>query len=77
MPGLSDGTHAGYELRAGARRGGRSSELTQIMLEIALRSGDFVPDVLVVDHDPKFTSRLFKPLRSSQNAGALALLSGV
>ena len=27
---------------------------------MALRSGDGIPDVLVVDHDPKFTSALFK-----------------
>ena len=30
--------------------------------EMALRSGDGIPDVLVVDHDPKFTSALFKEL---------------
>ena len=27
---------------------------------MALRSGDGVPDVLVVDHDPKFTRKLFR-----------------
>ena len=27
---------------------------------MALLSGDGIPDVLVVDHDPKFTSALFK-----------------
>jgi hypothetical protein len=27
---------------------------------MALRSGDGIPDVLVVDHDPKFTSNLFR-----------------
>lgn len=28
--------------------------------DTALRSGDGIPDVLVVDHDPKFTSNLFR-----------------
>ena len=31
----------------------------QTLLDHSLRSGDGVPDVLVVDHDPKFTSQLF------------------
>ena len=30
------------------------------MLEMTLRTEDGVPDVLVVEHDPKFTSALFK-----------------
>ena len=37
-----------------------AADAAQIILEMALRSGDGVPDVLVVDHDPKFTSKLFK-----------------
>jgi transposase InsO family protein len=37
-----------------------STEAAQIILEVALRSGDGIPDVLVVDHDPKFTSTLFR-----------------
>ena len=32
----------------------------QTLLDHSLRSGDGVPDVLVVDHDPKFTSQLFR-----------------
>jgi transposase InsO family protein len=32
----------------------------RIVLEMALRSGDGVPGVLVADHDPKFTSNLFR-----------------
>ena len=31
----------------------------RIVLKMALRSGDGIPDVLVVDHDPTFTSALF------------------
>ena len=31
----------------------------QTLLDHSLRSGDGVPDVLVVDHDLKFTSQLF------------------
>jgi len=37
-----------------------SADAAQIILEMALRSGDGIPDVLVVDHDPKFTSSLFR-----------------
>jgi hypothetical protein len=39
-----------------------AADAAQIILEMALRLGDGVPDVrvLVVDHDPKFTSKLFQ-----------------
>ena len=37
-----------------------AADAAQIILEMALRSGDGIPDVLVVDHDPKFTSGLFR-----------------
>ena len=37
-----------------------STEAAQIILEMALRSSDGIPDMLVVDHDPKFTSSLFR-----------------
>jgi hypothetical protein len=37
-----------------------AADAARIILEMALRSGDGVPDVLVVDHDPKFTSALFR-----------------
>ena len=37
-----------------------AADAAQIILEMALRSGDGIPDVLVVDHDPKFTSTLFR-----------------
>ncbi len=30
------------------------------ILDIALRPGDGMPDVLVVEHDPKFTSTMFR-----------------
>ena len=36
-----------------------AADAAKVILEMALRSGDGVPDVLVVDHDPKFTSTLF------------------
>ena len=32
----------------------------QTLLDHSLQSGDGVPDVLVVDHDPKFSSQLFR-----------------
>ncbi len=31
-----------------------------MILEMALRSGDGIPDVLVLDHDPKFTSTMLR-----------------
>ena len=37
-----------------------AADAARIVLDMALRSGDGIPDVLVVDHDPKFTSALFK-----------------
>ena len=45
----------------------------QTLLDHSLRSGDCVPDVLVVDHDPKFTSQLF---REFTKAIGLALIVG-
>ena len=37
-----------------------AADAARIILDMALRSGDGIPDVLVVDHDPKFTSNLFR-----------------
>ena len=37
-----------------------AADAAAIILEMALRSGDGIPDTLVVDHDPKFTSNLFR-----------------
>ena len=37
-----------------------AADAARIILDMALRSGDGIPDVLVVDHDPKFTSTLFR-----------------
>jgi len=37
-----------------------AADAARIILDMALRSGDGIPDVLVVDHDPKFTSTLFQ-----------------
>jgi hypothetical protein len=37
-----------------------AEDAAQIILDMALRSGDGVPDILVVDHEPKFTSALFR-----------------
>ena len=37
-----------------------AADAARIILETVLRSVDGIPDVLVVDHDPKFTSALFK-----------------
>ena len=37
-----------------------AADAAKHILDMALRSGDGIPDVLVVDHDPKFTSNLFR-----------------
>ena len=37
-----------------------AADAAAIILEMTLRSGDGIPDTLVVDHDPKFTSNLFR-----------------
>jgi hypothetical protein len=37
-----------------------AAQAAQVILDMVLRSGDGVPDVLVVDHDPKFTSAVFQ-----------------
>ena len=37
-----------------------AADAARIVLEMALRFEDGIPNVLVVDHDPKFTSALFK-----------------
>ncbi len=47
------------------------ADAARIILEMALRSGDGVPDVLVVDHDPKFTSKLFKEFTRSIGSSLL------
>jgi hypothetical protein len=41
---------------------------TRIIHDMCLRSGDSFPDVLVVDHDSKFTSK-FPDLRQGQTQG--------
>ena len=48
-----------------------AADAARIILEMALRSGDGVPDVLVVDHDPKFTSKLFKEFTRSIGSSLL------
>ena len=37
-----------------------AAEAAEIIRDMCLRSGDGFPDVLVVDHDPKFTSDVFR-----------------
>ena len=47
-----------------------AAEAARIILEMGLSSGAGIPDVLVVDHDPKFTSDVFRAL-TRQGAGFL------
>ncbi len=37
-----------------------AADTTAILRDMCLRSGDGFPDVLVVDHDSKFTSEMFR-----------------
>ena len=37
-----------------------AAAVAQTLLDHSLRSGDGIPNVLVVDHDPKFTSAIFR-----------------
>ena len=37
-----------------------AADAAAIIREMCLRSGDGFPDVLVVDHDSKFTSEVFR-----------------
>ncbi len=46
-------------------RGGLSDAAKHI-LDMALRSGDGIPDVLFVDHDPKFTSNLISKIYTTR-----------
>ena len=41
------------------------------ILDMALRSGDGIPDVLVVDHDPKFASNLFREFTRRIGSGLI------
>ncbi len=36
-----------------------AADTPQIILDFGLRTGDGIPDALVADHDPKFTSIVF------------------
>ncbi len=49
------------------------SNSVRIILEMALHSGDRVQDVLVVEHDPKLTSTLFREF--AQHIGSSLLIS--
>ena len=41
------------------------------LLKMVLRSGDGVPDAIVVDHDPKFTSKVFREFTRSLGSSLL------
>ncbi len=48
-----------------------AADAARIILEMALRSGDGVPDVLVLDHDPKVASKLFREFTRSIGSSLL------
>ncbi len=37
-----------------------AADAARIIIDMALRSGDGIPEALVVDHNPKFTSNMFR-----------------
>jgi hypothetical protein len=45
-----------------------AAEAAEIIRDMCLRSGDGFPDVLVVDHDPKFTSDVFRAFVKSMGS---------
>ncbi len=45
-----------------------AAEASEIIRDMCLRSGDGFPNVLVVDHDPKFTSEVFRAFVKSMGS---------
>jgi hypothetical protein len=45
-----------------------AADAAEIIRDMCLRSGDGFPDVLVVDHDPKFTSEVFRAFVKSMGS---------
>ncbi len=45
-----------------------AADAAEIIRDMCLRSGDGFPDVLVVDHDPKFTSAVFRAFVKSRGS---------
>jgi hypothetical protein len=54
------------------RASATAADAVAIIRDMCLRSGDGFPDVLVVDHDPKFTSEVFRAFVKGPRAGARA-----
>ena len=48
-----------------------AADAARILLDMVLRFGDGVPDALVVDHDPKFTSKVFREFTRSLGSSLL------
>jgi hypothetical protein len=48
----------------------------EIIRDMCLRSGDGFPDVLVVDHDPKYTSDVFRAITKGMGSTASTLIVG-
>ncbi len=60
---LSDKVHA-FLTRATAT----AADAAEIICDMCLRSGDGFPNVLVVVHDPKFTSKVFQAFVKSMGS---------
>ena len=50
------------------RASATAKDAADIIVEMCMRSGDGMPDVIVVDHDPKFTSALFSAFVKSMGS---------
>ena len=48
-----------------------AADAAEIIRDMCLRSGDGFPDVLVVDHDPKFTSEVFRAFVKSMGSSLI------
>ena len=53
-----------------------ATEAAELIRDMCLRSGDGFPDVLVVDHDPKFTSDVFRALDKSMCSSSCLVAAG-
>ena len=48
-----------------------AADAAEIIRNMCLRSGDGFPDVLVVDHDPNFTSEVFRAFVKSMGSSLI------
>ncbi len=59
---------SGKEHAVPTRATATAADAAEIFRDMCLLSGDGFPDVLVVDHDPKFTSQVFRAFVKSMGS---------